>query len=331
MASAPPRAGSVAASPLLLGTPAAAPTARLREIPVDRIAPEPAPAARAASTRSARRARRARCAATASCSRSSCASGRRRLRADRRRAPLARRAGRRPDDACRRSCARPTTATSLAARARREHRPRGPEPGRGWRAATRALADEFGLTDARDRERGRPQPHRASSNAAAPARAARRRARADRARRAERGPRPRHPAGRRTTTSAARLRAARRRPAGLSVRQTEALARRAAAPRRAARGRAPDWFDAELANDAVDAPLPRVRRRRRASRRDRAGCRVELRLRSAEELAGPGRAPGGARRRRRARGRGCAPPRPAGFLVSSRPSGRLAQSVRAPL
>jgi ParB family transcriptional regulator, chromosome partitioning protein len=73
---------------------------------------------------------------------------------------------------------------------------------------------------------------------------------------------------------------------GLSVRQTEALARTQgrAAPRRT-RSAAPDWFDAGLANDAVDGIYRTLGVAARVAP-DRAGCRVELRLRSAAQLAG---------------------------------------------
>jgi ParB family chromosome partitioning protein len=72
---------------------------------------------------------------------------------------------------------------------------------------------------------------------------------------------------------------------GLSVRQTEALARTQgrAAPRRSPS--APDWFDAGLANDAVDGIYRTLGVAARVAP-DRAGCRVELRLRSAAQLAG---------------------------------------------
>jgi ParB family chromosome partitioning protein len=71
----------------------------------------------------------------------------------------------------------------------------------------------------------------------------------------------------------------------LSVRQTEALARTQgrAAPRRSAG--APEWFDAELANDAVDGIYRTLGVAARVAV-DRSGCRVELRLRSASQLAG---------------------------------------------
>ena len=71
----------------------------------------------------------------------------------------------------------------------------------------------------------------------------------------------------------------------LSVRQTEAIARTRgrSAPRRAQT--APDWFDADVANDAVDALYRTLGVAARVSP-DRSGCRVELRLRSAEQLAG---------------------------------------------
>jgi ParB family chromosome partitioning protein len=71
----------------------------------------------------------------------------------------------------------------------------------------------------------------------------------------------------------------------LSVRQTEALARTQgrSAPRRTAT--APDWYDAELANDAVDGLYRTLGIAARVAP-DRSGCRVELRLRSAEQLAG---------------------------------------------
>jgi ParB family chromosome partitioning protein len=72
---------------------------------------------------------------------------------------------------------------------------------------------------------------------------------------------------------------------GLSVRQTEALARTQgrAAPRRVRS--APDWFDAALANDAVDGLYRTLGVAARVAP-DRSGCRVELRLRSAAQLAG---------------------------------------------
>ena len=72
---------------------------------------------------------------------------------------------------------------------------------------------------------------------------------------------------------------------GLSVRQTEALARTQgrAAPRRSPG--APDWYDAGLANDAVDGIYRTLGVAARVAP-DRAGCRVELRLRSAAQLAG---------------------------------------------
>jgi ParB family chromosome partitioning protein len=72
---------------------------------------------------------------------------------------------------------------------------------------------------------------------------------------------------------------------GLSVRQAEALARTRgrAAPRRAPA--APEWFDAGLANDAVDGIYRTLGVAARVSP-DRSGCRVELRLRSAAQLAG---------------------------------------------
>ena len=69
------------------------------------------------------------------------------------------------------------------------------------------------------------------------------------------------------------------------MRQTESLARTQGrtAPRRVQA--APDWYDAELANDAVDGLYRTLGVAARVSP-DRAGCRVELRLRSAEQLAG---------------------------------------------
>ena len=72
---------------------------------------------------------------------------------------------------------------------------------------------------------------------------------------------------------------------GMSVRQAESLARTRgrAAPRRAPS--APDWFDADLANDAVDGLYRTLGIAARVAP-DRAGCRVELRLRSAAQLAG---------------------------------------------
>jgi ParB family chromosome partitioning protein len=70
----------------------------------------------------------------------------------------------------------------------------------------------------------------------------------------------------------------------LSVRQAEALARTQGrtAPRRVAA--APDWYDAGLANDAVDGLYRTLGVAARIAP-DRSGCRVELRLRSAEQLA----------------------------------------------
>ena len=81
----------------------------------------------------------------------------------------------------------------------------------------------------------------------------------------------------------------------LSVRQTEALARTQgrSAPRRAAT--APDWYDAELANDAVDGALPDARHRRTGrARSQRLPRRAAPALGRAARRAR--RAPGGARR-----------------------------------
>ena len=117
---------------------------------------------------------------------------------------------------------------------------------------------------------------------------------------------------------------------GLSVRQTEALARTRgrSAPRRPQS--APDWYDAELANDAVDGLYRALGVAARVAP-DRSGCRVELRLRSRRAARGPRRAPGGARRARpEAVGPGAGGPGKASWYPL-RPSGRLAQSVRAPL
>ena len=58
-----------------------------------------------------------------------------------------------------------------------------------------------------------------------------------------------------------------------------------AAPPRAVHTSAPDWYDAELANDAVDGLYRALGVAARVAP-DRSGCRVELRLRSAEQLAG---------------------------------------------
>ncbi len=57
-----------------------------------------------------------------------------------------------------------------------------------------------------------------------------------------------------------------------------------AARPRADRATAPDWYDAELANDAVDGLYRTLGVAARVAP-DRSGCRVELRLRSAEQLA----------------------------------------------
>ena len=116
----------------------------------------------------------------------------------------------------------------------------------------------------------------------------------------------------------------------LSVRQTEALARTQgrSAPRRAAT--APDWYDAELANDAVDGALPDARHRRaRRARSQRLPRRAAPALGRAAR-----RASSSAWRRSTTSPDGCgrgAGGRASASWYSPPPSGRLAQSVRAPL
>ena len=111
-----PRGLGLGALALLLGEPQAAARAAPARDPARRRSRRTRASRARASTRSASpSSSRVDHAATASCSPCSCA-GRmgRRLRADRRRAPLARRAGGRAEQPSPRSCARPTTATSLA-------------------------------------------------------------------------------------------------------------------------------------------------------------------------------------------------------------------------
>jgi ParB family chromosome partitioning protein len=83
------------------------------------------------------------------------------------------------------------------------------------------------------------------------------------------------------------LRAARR---GLTVRETEAAARRAAAgaPKARARRRAPAWYDADLANDAVDAVQRSLGLPARIAC-DAERCRVEISARSATSSSGSSR------------------------------------------
>ena len=111
------------------------------------------------------------------------------LRADRRRAPLARGRSSPASSACPRSSAPHDDARVARARADREHGPRGPQPGRG---GARLLAARRG---ARAHARGGRPPRRPLARRglepAAPARPARRGARPARPRAAHRGPRPR--------------------------------------------------------------------------------------------------------------------------------------------
>ena len=144
------------------------------------------------------------------------------------------------------------------------------------------LQDEFGLSHAevatavgrsRDLRRQRDAPPRPPG----------RRARVARAWRAERGPRPCAAADRRPGRAAGGRAGRRRRRAERAPdRGAGAHARPGGATPCAS---APDWFDAELANDAVDGLYRTLGVAARVAP-DRAGCRVELRLRSAAQLAG---------------------------------------------
>ena len=203
-----------------------------------------------------------------------------RLGADRRRAPLARRAGGRPRDACRRSCARPTTAPSLALALVENIVRADLDPVEVARGYAR-LQDEFALSHAEVATavgRSRTAIVNATRLLGLPDEVL---ALIERGELSEgHGRALLQIEGQEERREAARAVVA----GGLSVRQTESLARTRgrAAPRRAQR--APDWFDAELANDAVDGLYRTLGVAARVAP-DRAGCRVELRLRSAEQLA----------------------------------------------
>ena len=164
--------------------------------------------------------------------------GRRHLRADRRRAPLARRAaGRAPDHP--RARPHPRRRRVARARADREHGPRGPQPGRGG-ARVRAAGRGARAHARGDRPPRRPLARR-GLEPPAPARPPRRGARDARRRRPDRGPRPRDPAWPATTTTAAGSPAPRSPRAGTSAapRPRPARcpkARRDDGPVRAARG-----------------------------------------------------------------------------------------------
>ena len=128
---------------------------------------------------------------------------------------------------------------------------------------------------------------------------------------------------RREAARAGRRRRAERAP----DRGAGAHAAAARAPRRSPS--APDWFDAELANDAVDGLYRTLGVAARVAP-DRSGCRVELRLRSAAQLAGLVERLAALDATRLSRRPGAEGP-PEASWYPLRPSGRLAQSVRAPL
>ena len=193
-----------------------------------------------------------------------------RLRADRRRAPLAGREGGRPRR-CPRDRARRERPRGAGAGARRErgaHRPRPDRGGPGIRASVRRDGPHAGEC----RRGGRPQP-RLGDERAATARPARRGDLDARAPRAERGPRPCAPARARSRDATeARGEAVRR---SWSVRALETAARAAAGRREPTptrrRAGTPAWLDAAAADDLVDAAfaalgLPaRIATRARAS------------------------------------------------------------------
>ena len=252
----PGLAASASASSALLGDVRPPRGERLLEIPLDQLRPNARQPRAHFDDERARRARRVDHAATASCSPCSCVRARTaRLRADRRRAPLAGRAGAPGSRRCPRSSARPTTGGARA-RAGRERRARPTSTRSRRRAPTRALCDEMGLTQAEVAAGGRPQP-RGGHERAAPARPARRGDRDARAPRAERGARPRAAARARPRETAGSSPARpSREVAGLCARSRRPPVPRPAAStprRRAARTGTPAWLDPRAADDLVDA------------------------------------------------------------------------------
>ena len=168
--SAPPRRGLGQGLALLLGEPQARAHGALREIPIDQITPEPAPAARAHRRGALRRARRERAPRRHRAAGAGARSRPTAVRADRRRAPLARRAGGRPDDRAGARARGATTATSLALALVENVVRADLDPVEEARGYAR-LADEFGLTHAEVARARSAAAASRSSNATAPARA----------------------------------------------------------------------------------------------------------------------------------------------------------------
>ena len=205
------------------------------------------------------------------------------IRADRGRAPLARRARGRAGHGSR---DRPRGGRSRGPRARRrrERRAHRPRPDRGG-ARVRAPVRRDGTDPGGGRAGGGPQPRRGHERPA-PARPSRRRDRAARAPRAERGPRaraaarPDHEDRRRLAREAIRK--------SWSVRALETAARAAAGRESAAPSRrrtgTPSWLDPAAADDLVDAAYAALGVPARLAVEGES-VRLELRVRDAGELA----------------------------------------------
>ena len=327
--SAPPRRGLGQGLALLLGEPQARAHGSLREIPIDQITAEPAPAARAHRRGALRRARRERAPRGHRAADAGARSGAR-LGADRGRAALACGAGGRPRRRVPALVREADDRTSLALALVENIVRADLDPGRAG-ARLRAPAGRVRALPRRGR-------HARSGGAASAVVNATRLLglpddvlRAARARRAERGPRP-CAAADRGAGGAPRLAARAVVAGGLSVRQAEAL-RAHARPRRAAPGaRGARLVRRRAARTTRSTAIYRDARGGRARVGPTgAGCRVELRLRSAAQLGASWSAwrrstpPRAARAGRRGAG-------PAGLpWYPRRLSGRLAQSVRAPL
>ena len=164
MDSAPPRRGLGQGLALLLGEPQARPHGALREIPIEQITPNPRqPRARIDEERFAELVESVRRDGIVQpVLVRGVGPG---LGADRGRAPLARRAGGGPDDACRRSCARPTTAPRSRSRSSRTScAPISTRSSR--RAATRACRTSSGSRTPRSRRRSAAAARRSSTRRA---------------------------------------------------------------------------------------------------------------------------------------------------------------------